>query len=134
MAEQTPPLLHRFVAEKVVLLQTRKRDGRWVDTAVNIAVQGDRAFFRTPARASKNKRLGNYAECRICPCTWGAKPTGPWVRATANLLPGSDSAAARQLINRKYPILQRFLVPLVHRVMRTETLHYELTGVRELTS
>ena len=46
MAEYVAPALQRFVAQKVVLLQTRKRDGTWVDTPVNIAVAGDRAFFR----------------------------------------------------------------------------------------
>jgi len=29
MTEQVPPVLQRFVAEQVVLLQTRKRDGNW---------------------------------------------------------------------------------------------------------
>jgi len=28
-------------------------------------------------------------------------------------------------------VLQLVLVPLAHRLMRTETLHYELTDVRE---
>lgn len=32
MTEPIPPELEPFVAEKVVLLQTRKRDGSWVDT------------------------------------------------------------------------------------------------------
>jgi PPOX class probable F420-dependent enzyme len=69
---------------------------------------------------------------RFCPCTWRGRPTGPPVQATARLLVGEESAAAARLINRKYPVLQRVLVPLAHRLMRTETLHYELTDVREL--
>jgi PPOX class probable F420-dependent enzyme len=132
-AAQTPPPLRRFVPEKVVLLQTRKRDGSWVYTPVNIAVQGSRAFFRTPALASKNKRLRNFSEVRFQPCTWLGKPTGPAVEATARLLSGADSSVARRLINGKYPFVQRVLVLLVHRVMRTQTLHYELTDVRELS-
>ncbi len=132
MTEQVPPVLQRFVAEQVVLLQTRKRDGNWVDTPVNLAVEGSRAFFRTPGRAAKNKRLRNFPEVRFCPCTWRGRPTGRPVQATARLLVGEESAAAARLINRKYPVLQRVLVPLAHRLMRTETLHYELTDVREL--
>lgn len=131
MTEQVPPVLQRFVAEPVVLLQTRKRDGSWVDTPVNIAVEGSRAFFRTPGRAAKNKRLHNFREVRFGPCTWLGKPTGPPVQATARLLAGEESAAAGQLINSKHPVLQQVLVPLAHRLMRTETLHYELTDVRE---
>lgn len=132
MAESTPPILQPFVAQKVVLLQTRKRDGSWVDTPVSIAVDGERAYFRTPAMASKNKRLRNFAELRFAPCTWRGRPTGPPVQATARLLAGEESAAAGQLINSKYPVLQRILVPLTHRLLRTRTLHYELTDIREV--
>jgi uncharacterized protein len=133
MAEswQVAPILQRFVTEKVVLLETRKRDGTWVATPVNLAVTGDRAFFRTPARAVKNRRLRNFSEVRFRPCTWQGKPTGSPVQASARLLSGQESAAAGQLIEAKYPILQRVLVPLLHRAMRTQTLHYELTDVRE---
>lgn len=132
MAESTPPILQPFVAQKVVLLQTRKRDGSWVDTPVSIAVDGDRAYFRTPALASKNKRLRNFAEVRFAPCAWRGRSTGRPVQATARRLAGEESVAAGRLINRKYPLLQRIIVPLTHRLLRTETLHYELTGIREV--
>ena len=131
MAKVVAPALQRFDTEKVVLLQTRKRDGTWVGTPVNIAVDGDRAFFRTPGRASKNKRLRNFPEVRFRPCTWRGRPTGPPVQATARLLSGDESAAAGRMINRKYPVLQRLLVPFTHRLMRTSTLHYELTFVQD---
>ncbi|GGM49350.1 hypothetical protein GCM10012275_20290 [Longimycelium tulufanense] len=131
--QQVPPVLQRFVTEKVVLLRTRKRDGSWVDTPMNIVVRGDRAFFRTPAKASKNKRLRNFPEVRFQPCTWTGKPTGgASVQATARLLSGEESAAAGELIRRKYPLLHGVIVPLTHKLMRTQTLHYELTDVREL--
>jgi uncharacterized protein len=121
-----PPRLN---AQKVVLLQTRKRDGSWVDTPVNVAVQGDRAYFRTPGRASKNKRLRNFPEVRIQPCSWSGNPTGgPTMTAHARLLSGDESTAAGRLIDQKYPVLQRVLVRFAHRIMRTPTLHYELTA------
>ena len=133
MTDQVPPELTPFVAEKVVLLQTRKRDGSWADTPVNIAVDGDRAYFRTPGSASKNKRLRNYPEVQIRPCTWSGKPTGPPMAATARLLSGDESTAAGRAIDRKYPVLQRILVRMAHRIMRTPTLHYELTNLRRPT-
>ena len=77
---------NRFVDEKVVQLQTRKRDGTWVDTPVNLVVEADHAYFRTPGKASKNKRLRNYPEVRIRPCTWSGKPTGAPARAEATKL------------------------------------------------
>ena len=65
MTEHIPLNPQQLDAEKVVLLQTRKRDGSWVDTPVNIAVQGDRAYLRTPGKASKNKRLRNFPEVQV---------------------------------------------------------------------
>ncbi|MGE5697790.1 MAG: PPOX class F420-dependent oxidoreductase [Candidatus Sericytochromatia bacterium] len=128
MTEQIPLNPQQLDDEKVVLLQTRKRDGSWVDTAVNIAVQGDRAYFRTYGKASKNKRLRNFPEVQIRPCTWSGKPTGgPTMTAHARLLYGEESEAAGRLIDRKYPLLQHRLVHLAHKIMRTPTLHYELS-------
>ena len=47
--------------------------------------------------------------------------------ARARLLSGEESEAAGRLIDRKYPVLQRLLVRSTHKLMRTPTLHYELT-------
>ena len=47
--------------------------------------------------------------------------------AHARLLSAEESEAAGRLIDRKYPVLQHLLVRLAHKIMRTPTLHYELT-------
>lgn len=132
MPGNEPTALGRFAGEKVVQLQTRKRDGTWVHTPVNLVVDGDHAYFRTPGKASKNKRLRNFPDVRIRPCTWSGKPTGPAARATAHLLSGEESRTAGELIDKKFPIVQHVGVHLAHRVMHTSTLHYELTDVTDL--
>lgn len=129
MTEHMPP--DALTTTKVVLLETRKRDGTWVDTPVNIAAEGNHAYFRTPGRASKNKRLRNFPDVRVAPCTWSGKPTGPESAATAHLLSGPEAEAAARAIDHRFPILQRVLVRATHKVMRTPTLHYELTDFHE---
>ncbi len=42
----------------------------------DIGVHGQRAYFRTPGKASRNKRLRNFPEARFAPCTWLGRPTG----------------------------------------------------------
>lgn len=122
-------LLQPLVRQRAVLLTTYRRDGTPVGTAVNIAVEGDRAFFRTPHKTGKVKRLRNNANVEVAPSTMRGKPTGPAVRAQARLLGGEEAKLASNAIQRKYRILQGILVPLAHRLARYKTLHYELTPV-----
>src|SRR5437773_1747672 len=120
-------LLEPLIHQRAVLLTSYRRDGTPVGTAVNIAVDGDRAFVRTPHRTGKVKRLRNNPNVEIAPSTMRGKPTGPAIRAQARLLSGDEAKIAANAIERKYRILQGILVPLAHRLVRAKTLHYELT-------
>ena len=51
--------LEPLVGQWAVLLTTYKRDGTPVGTAVNIAVEGDLAYFRTWDTAWKLRRIRN---------------------------------------------------------------------------
>ena len=67
MTEHIPLKPQQLDAEKVVLLQTRKRDGSWVDTPVNIAVQGDRAYFRTREKRRRTSGCATSPRFRCGP-------------------------------------------------------------------
>jgi uncharacterized protein len=125
-----PALLKPFVRQRTILLQSRKRDGSWVPTAVSIAVKADRAYIRTYGKAGKSKRLRNFPEVRFSSSTFRGRPTGPVVHARARLLAGDQAHAAGRMLAGKYPVLHGFAVPLAHRIMRTPTLHYELSDFR----
>ncbi|MEU3250606.1 PPOX class F420-dependent oxidoreductase [Streptomyces sp. NPDC006997] len=125
--------LRAFVKPYAALLTTYKRDGTGVGTPVNLAVDGDHGYFRTPGTAGKVKRLRHTQEVTLAPCTVRGRPTGPPVRARARrLTPGSpeDRRAAR-LLRRDHPVLQGLVVPLVHRLWRTGTVHYEIRTVTD---
>jgi PPOX class probable F420-dependent enzyme len=126
-AHVAPAALQPFARQGTILLHTRKRDGSWVPTPISIAVQADRAYIRTFAKAGKSKRLRNFPEVRFCPATFRGKPTGAMVQARARLLDDGEARSAARLLSRKYPVLHGLVVPLAHRIMRTSTLHYELT-------
>lgn len=127
------PRLTPFVKQWAVLLTSHKKDGSGVGTPVNIAVEGDHAYFRTPGSAWKTKRLRNNPEVEIAPSTLRGTPTGPEIRARARLLDhdSPEDRHAAKLLRRKYPVSHGVLVPLAHKVMGTPTLHYELR-VREV--
>lgn len=120
-------LFEPFVRQRTVLLTTYRRDATPVSTPVSIAVDGNRAYFRTYDRAGKAKRLRNNPSVEIAPSTLRGKPTGPPIKAEARLLSGEEARRAARAIARKHRILQGVFVPLAHRLARYRTLHYELT-------
>ncbi len=119
--------LDRFDKQPTVLLTTYRRDGTPVGTAVNIVVRDGRAYYRTWDTAGKAKRLRNNPEVEVAPSTVRGRPTGSAMRGTARLLSDAEAKPIRRMLARKYPMLQRILVPLGHKIMRVHTLHYEVT-------
>ncbi|MFC5762220.1 PPOX class F420-dependent oxidoreductase [Actinacidiphila bryophytorum] len=118
----------RFTRQKTILLTTYKRDGTPVGTPVSIAVDGDRAYFRTYEPAWKVKRLRNNPDVEIAPSTARGKPTGEAMHATATRLEGEEAAGAARALAHKYRFLHGFLVPFMHRRKGWKTLHYALTA------
>lgn len=125
-------LLDPLAESWAVLLKTRRRDGSWVATPVNLAVDGERAYFGTPAGSGKVKRLRNFEAVELAPCTPRGKPTGTAIAARARRLEGEESSRARQRLLGKHPLVHRFLVPLELRLKRAREVRYELDDFRPL--
>jgi uncharacterized protein len=113
--------------QKTVVVTTYKRDGTRVPTAVNVAVRGDHAYFRTWATSGKAKRLRRDPRVVVAPSDGRGKPTGPAVSATARLVGPEEEQAVRDALAKKYPVLQGRIVPMFHRLRHLDTVHYELT-------
>jgi PPOX class probable F420-dependent enzyme len=113
---------------KTVLLTTYKRDGTPIDTAVSIAFDGDRAFFRSYDKAWKTKRLRHNPNVKVAPSTLKGTATGPALDARATLLDGEEALIAARALARRHRVLHAVVVPLIHRLSRYRTMHYELTG------
>lgn len=111
---------------KTVLLATYKRDGTAVSTPVSIAFDQDRAFFRSYDKAWKTKRLRRTPAVDVAPSTFRGRVTGPHICGTARLLAGDEARTAARALARSHPVLQGALVPVMHRVLRYTTMHYEL--------
>jgi len=126
-----------------VVLTTYRRDGSQVDTAVHTAVEADRAFIRSPGRAWKIKRILRNPTALVTRSAIAYKPAvigflqparaveraGPSVTVRARILSGAEHAHAARALSRKYPILHGLLIPLGHRLMRTQTINLELIPV-----
>jgi uncharacterized protein len=111
---------------KTILLTTYKRNGTPVETPVSIAFDGDRAFFRSYHKAWKTKRLRHNPHVEVAASTLRGTRTGPIIHARATLLEGKQARIAAKALARRHRLLQAILVPLAHRLMRYQTMHYEL--------
>lgn len=119
-----------FVEHKTAVLTTYRRDGTPVATPLSVAVEGDRAFFRSYEKAGKTKRLRNDCRVEVAPSTTRGKPLGPTISAEARLLEGAEARLAARLLARKHPLLHGIVVPFGHRMGRSKsgrTVHFELT-------
>jgi PPOX class probable F420-dependent enzyme len=112
-----------------VVLTTYKRDGTGVATPVNLAVEGDHAYFRSYDKAWKTKRLRHNPQVELAPSTVRGRPTGEVIRARARLLDGDEELHARAVIAKRHPVFQRFIIPFGHKVSRYTTMHYEVSLV-----
>jgi uncharacterized protein len=122
-SDQWAPLARSWT----VLLTSYKRDGTAVPTPVNLAVEGEHAYFRSYDKAWKTKRIRNKSLVEVAPSSVRGKPKGPALRVRARLLEGNYDRHAAEVIDRKYPIFQKRLIRLIHRMARYRTMHYELT-------
>lgn len=128
----TTPALEPFVRQKTVLLTTYRRDGTPVGTPISLAVDGDRAVFRSYEKAGKTKRIRRQPLVEVAPCTGRGRVTGPPIRANVRRLDGAEATRAARTLAGKHPLLHGLLVPLAHRVLRPKTgrtVHFELTPV-----
>lgn len=120
------PAIRPFVHPWAALLTTYRRDGRPVGTPVNIVVLGGRVVFRTYAQSWKFRRLERDQRVLLAPSSIRGKPTGEAIPGLARLLDGPDDDEAGRAIDAKYPVFQRLLVRLGHRLLRYRTVHFEI--------
>jgi uncharacterized protein len=120
--------LEPLAGARNVLLTTYKRDGTAVATPVHIAVAGDHAYVRTYGKAWKWRRVRNHPDCLVAPCTVRGRVTGEAVGVRGRVLSGEQAREAARALGRKYPVLHGLLIPRLHRLMRTPTIHMEFVA------
>lgn len=86
-----------------ISFSTRKKSGESVATPVWFAPEGDSYYLFSAGNAGKVKRLRNFSESRIAPCTMRGILTGDWIDTNAHLLESEeDQQTALRALRRKY--------------------------------
>jgi uncharacterized protein len=106
--------LAQLAKQQFVLLETYRKSGVAVPTAVWFAEENGVLYIRTSAEAGKIKRIRNNPRVRVAPSDPRGKQRGPWVDAEARVLPDQEIPRVDRLLSRKYG-WQKKLVDLVLR-------------------
>lgn len=111
---------------KYMLLTTFEPDGTPVSMRVRGVVDGDRAFFRAWSQSGTARRLRHTDDVQVTACPMPGMTVGPPIDGVARLLPGGKASRVAGKLARKYPLQERFLIPLLRWTRRGELAHYEL--------
>lgn len=99
-----------WTTEQYLSLSTRKRDGSRVETPVWFALEGDTFYIFSEGKAGKIKRIRNFADVKLSPCTVTGKITGDSIDGTAEILTDAkDIKKAHQALINKYGWQMRLL-------------------------
>ncbi len=90
-------------------LATKKRDGSFVETPVWFAKEGNTIYCFSEGNKGKVKRLRNFSEVRINPCTVTGKLLGDWDDVQGFLVTGADAQESYQALLNKYGLQMRLL-------------------------
>lgn len=99
----TDALKAQFESAQYMSFATRKKSGDFVQTPVWFALLDGSYYVFSASDAGKVKRLRNFSESRIAPCTMSGKVTGQWMDTEAFLLDTpKGEATALKALHKKY--------------------------------
>lgn len=91
-------------------LSTRKRDGSRVDTPVWFAYDGKQCLYCfSESKAGKVKRIVNFEDVKVNPCTVTGKVFGQWQGARAEILTPEQAKIAQSALLKSYGWQMRIL-------------------------
>jgi PPOX class probable F420-dependent enzyme len=89
--------------ENYISFSTKKRSGEFVATPVWFAPHEGSYYLFSATESGKVKRLRNFSESSIAPCTMSGTVTGEWIDTGSVLLKTEeDKGIALQALRRKY--------------------------------
>ncbi len=94
--------MDQWTKKEYLSLSTRKKDGSRVDTPVWFALENDAFYCFSAGDAGKIKRLRNFPDVRICPCTVAGKLIGDWEDAEGEILTKDEQHLAHSALKRRY--------------------------------
>lgn len=120
MTMEKPYALSRFEGEKVISLETYRKNGDPVRTPVWFVKEDGVIYVHTDDSTGKIKRIGQNTKVRIAPSHFRGKPKAEYIDATAELETSPETVEKyHSLIYKKYG-LQGTFVKFLQRFSRSK--------------
>jgi PPOX class probable F420-dependent enzyme len=101
--------MNQFANQKVVTLETYKKNGEAVRSPLFFVVHEDMLYMRTPMQSWKVKRIRNNPHVRVVPSNMQGNPQGAWIEGYAEIYHESDMAWVNKLSKQKYGLTKRLM-------------------------
>src|SRR5262245_63598873 len=101
--------LAQFANQKYLNLESYRRNGQGVRTALWCVEDHGALYFYTVPHSYKVNRIRNNPRVRVAPCDMRGNVRGEWLDATARRDSAPSSRRANELLNRKYGWVKRLL-------------------------
>lgn len=113
--------LSQFKHRKYLGLETFRKNGQAVFTPVWYVI-GDTHYLYmvTEAGSGKAKRIRHDPHVRVVPISARNKPVGEWVEAKARIVEVPTVAQVREIMSRRYGLMDRFVARLYSLVTRRQ--------------
>ena len=103
MSQVTPTAIDELFTSSYLSLSTRRKNGARVATPVWFAGAPQAFYVFSAGDAGKVKRLKNFSDVQVAPCSASGKVRGSWLAAEATLINDEDSCAqAYKTLKQKY--------------------------------
>jgi len=100
--------LAAFRSQRVLNLESYKKDGSPVRTPVVFAEKNGEIIFQTALKAWKAKRVIRNPIVRVVPSTFRGDPKGEWMNGKVRKLSGEEARAARLVYTKKLGFITSF--------------------------
>ena len=99
----------RFSSQKVISLESYKKNGAPVQTPVWLVEDAGTIYVRTDAKTWKAKRIRKNPAVRIAPSNMRGAILGSWVKGEAHFVEGEEANHILNLFKKKYGIIGRII-------------------------
>jgi uncharacterized protein len=97
----------QFAGQKVISLESYKKDGTPVRTPVWMVQDAGIIYVRTSPKTWKAKRIKRNPSVRMAPSNMSGKILGSWVNGAAHFVEGEQAIPILKLFRKKYGIMGR---------------------------